>query len=600
MQSQVKFILKSFIQMAVYWFVAMIFIFFISRSLPGNPYMIMFGSGGFELEAYELEVQRLGLDRPLITQLFLFLRNALTGNWGESIRVSEGALVSDLVATRFSKSLELSIISLSIAIPIGIFVGNRVGKSPNSVGDKIIRIWCFVALAAVVFWTGSLAQYFSYKLSIPLPLTLYHTPYIELSKDITGLRLLDSILLWEWNVWLDTVKHLILPVAQLVPPLTSITILQMRSFQLKRSKLKQINSYPDTEGDPKMWMITLCVVILSFLLLSVEPVFHLQGFMSLFIKALRSFDSNLVVFCFYRYLMIFICVNFIANLIHGLTLPNTLEKPEDDPNSVEAIEPTVESSMKTEFTEKDSVSFGAQIKEWINPIPFLIGCGMLVVLILTAILVPLFTDDYLIVGQDVFERFLWGSRTALVIGFTTILFGGVVGIPIGFFAGISGKSIDQKIMAITNALLYLPLLWVPFLIMFYSKVLIFGVLGIPFIIWITRNITAQIKTEIESQTKKSPNVSIEQINYKKLMVPVGVKLAGQLSLFFGATVILYEIFSFLGFKDADVIDWGRDLNYARELMLMNPWAVIWPGVGIFLLCFSVFLLQLGFRDEKRK
>ena len=87
MQSQVKFILKSLIQMVVYWFVGMIILFIIFKLIPGSPYSLI-DSGSWspmQQAIYESEVERLGLDRSGISQFFSFIWNCISGNWGQSL-----------------------------------------------------------------------------------------------------------------------------------------------------------------------------------------------------------------------------------------------------------------------------------------------------------------------------------------------------------------------------------------------------------------------------------------------------------------------------------------------------------------------------------
>lgn len=575
---------------------------------------------------YESEVDRLGLDRSGINQFFSFIWNCISGDWGQSLTVSSGAQVSELVAQRFPRTLEVSLLALAFAVPFGTLVGILLGKFPNSIGDYVVRILCFLALGMVVFWTGLQAQYnISYRLDL-LPATLYNTPYIEV-EQVTGLRLLDCLLAGNMEAWWDTVRHLILPVAQLVPHIAAITILQTRSIWVKRTKLKHPKINPDVNEDPKVWPIALYLGILSLLLLSVETAFGLPGFMTLFAKSIRSYDYNLIMFSLYRYLVIFIWVNFLVNFFHGLTQPPISERIVGDNPSFETFEPSLEPLPNDELSLETPKRLGIPLKEWINPIPLLIGGGILLLLVLTALLVPLFFDkallqidtsspayappspDHLLgttkFGRDVFGRLLWGIRGSILIGLTTLLLGGIFGIPIGLIAGFYGHEVDRIIMAITNVLLYLPLLWFPLILSMSvdqtlpNMIWILGVLSIPYMAWITRNLTASTKAELIHTKKNSPTIK-KPIQSRALIGPVLIKLAGKLSFLFVATIILYETINYLGFGDPANISWGRDINLAREKIVKAPWTALWPGRGIFLLCFSVFIIGLGFREEKRK
>ena len=127
-----------------------VFVFIMSRQ-SGDPRHLFMNeqSTQAELDAWGVE---LGLDKPLYLQYVIWLGNALSGDFGESIRQRRPAL--DVVIERIPATLELAAGSFIFSIFTGIPLGVLSALKRGSILDYAGRTFALVGQAAPVFWLG--------------------------------------------------------------------------------------------------------------------------------------------------------------------------------------------------------------------------------------------------------------------------------------------------------------------------------------------------------------------------------------------------------------------------------------------------------------
>ncbi len=130
-------------------------VFVAMHIVPGNIVDIILGTQNYLTKEQINEMYReYGLDKPVIIQFALWLKNVFSLNFGYSLRT--GKSVFGLIYERFPVTLQLSVSSMLIAWAIGIPLGLVAALKKNTFIDSIIRIIGLLGLSSPSFWVGAI------------------------------------------------------------------------------------------------------------------------------------------------------------------------------------------------------------------------------------------------------------------------------------------------------------------------------------------------------------------------------------------------------------------------------------------------------------
>ena len=201
-------------------------------------------------------------------------------------------------------------------------------------------------------------------------------------------------------------------------------------------------------------------------------------------------------------------------------------------------------------------------------------------------------------GRDVLSRLIFGARISLVVGFTAVVFAGVVGTVLGIISGYLGGWVDQVIMRIADAWLALPALtFAIFLaaIVGPSETNIIVILGLTYWTRYARVVRGEVLSLKEREFVRLAIVAgcSKPTIMRRHILPNVVNSAIVLaSLMLGVVIVAEASLSFLGVgvpppKPA----WGLMLSDGKQgLMVGYWWLTVLPGCCIMLMVLSANLL----------
>lgn len=138
-------------------------VFWSIRWVPGDPAIAIAG----ELATPELVArvrEDMGLDRPLLVQYGIYLGRMAQGEMGRSVR--SGLPVSQEIALRLPRTVQLAALSLLLAAAIGIPIGVLSATRANTWVDAVSMMLALLGVSMPIFWLGLMLIIF-FALTLP-------------------------------------------------------------------------------------------------------------------------------------------------------------------------------------------------------------------------------------------------------------------------------------------------------------------------------------------------------------------------------------------------------------------------------------------------
>lgn len=127
-------------------------VFLLLHLVPGDPAIVMAGERASP-EQLERMREQLGLNDPVYVQYFRYLGNALQGDLGESVR-NDRPVTREIFQSRYWITMQLAILSIMLAVVIGVTAGVISAVWRNTLVDTAIMLVALFGLSMPNFWLG--------------------------------------------------------------------------------------------------------------------------------------------------------------------------------------------------------------------------------------------------------------------------------------------------------------------------------------------------------------------------------------------------------------------------------------------------------------
>ncbi len=314
-----EFFIRRLLQ-AVVVLLTVAFIAFLLFQFVGDPVAQMLGIESTQEDRERLR-EALGLNDPFYVQFFHFIANALSGDFGISLR--QGTPVSELIAERFPATFELALVSVVIATLVGVTLGVIVAIYRNTFLARFLMGFSLVGISLPTFLIGIL---FILVFSVWLGwLPSYgRGEVVELGFWTTGLLTADGLM------------HLILPALTLsvfqlalIMRLVRAEMLEvLRSDFIKFARARGLSEksiyFHHALKNTLIPVITIVGLqlggIIAFSIVT-ETVFQWPGLGLLFIQAVQFADIPVMTAYLCLIALMFVLINFIVDWLYTVVDP---------------------------------------------------------------------------------------------------------------------------------------------------------------------------------------------------------------------------------------------------------------------------------------
>jgi peptide/nickel transport system permease protein len=208
------------------------------------------------------------------------------------------------------------------------------------------------------------------------------------------------------------------------------------------------------------------------------------------------------------------------------------------------------------------------------------------------------------IGQDLFAQVMAGARISLIVGASTLIFAGVIGVLLGLIAGYFGGWVDLILMRIADIQLAFPSILLAILI---ASVLGQGVMNVIIVLsisnWVvfarvTRSQVLTLKAREYVEAARTLGAGHRHLIFRTLLPGCLAPVLVVATVEFGHVVLAEAALSFLGVGvPFGTPSLGNTISNGTDYLTIAWWISTLPGIALLVLVLSAGILGDALRDR---
>lgn len=314
MSPSVKYFLSRLSGSLVTMLVGTIVVFLVMKAAPGDPALVVLGDFATDETVAEFN-QRNGLDAPLTVQYLNWLAGLVRFDFGQSLSVSAGQDIGELLAFRLPNTVFVGIYAIVIAVSVSLCLGTLAALNRGNSVDTSATSLAVLGVSMPDFWFG-------YMLILGLSIGLGWFPSYGFTRPSESLA--------------GAFYSGFLPALAIAAPMAAVFTRTLRTALIENldrehvmvaramghsGRFRFIHHVFRNSLIPYITVVGLQIRYLLGGVVIIERIFGINGVGSLMVEAAFARDFFVVQACAVMFLAIVLGVNYLVDLTCALLDP---------------------------------------------------------------------------------------------------------------------------------------------------------------------------------------------------------------------------------------------------------------------------------------